>query len=273
MEIYQQARQIVIAQMQKIVYGEFLPIVLGSQAMTDHGLELTENSQYDSSIDPTVHTEFGTAAYRFGHSLVPNNLRVINSPTERTKVSNCPFKELFHNFEDFVIGSDSSGRAWQNLLKGISSTESNFVNSMFLEPITNFLFCEDCSIQTGFGQDLVARNIQRGRDHGIAGYIKYREFCQLTVPANWNQRPTEISLENWANFQKVYTNVEDIDLFTGGISEAPVEGGMVGATFACIIATQFSNIKKGDRFFFTHPENGQQNEKGAFVVLSILLFC
>ena len=272
-EIYQQARQIVIAEIQNIVYGEFLPIVLGPQIMNQYGLQLNEKSQYDPSVDPTVHTEFASAAYRFGHSLVPSNLEVINSPKQRTKVSSCPFKELFHNFEDFVIGSDSSGKAWQNLLNGIANTESNFVSSVFLEPITNFLFCEDCSIETGFGQDLVARNIQRGRDHGIASYIRYREFCELNVPSNWTDKPQNILEEVWDNFQRVYSDVEDIDLFTGGISETPVEGGMVGATFACIIATQFANVKNGDRFFFTHSENGQQNEKGLIhIYLKIFFF-
>jgi len=134
--------------------------------------------------------------------------------------------------------------------------------STHVKPVTNYLFCEECQINGGHGQDLIARNIQRGRDHGIPGWIKYRQFCRLTVPTSFSNRPSDISERDWVNFQKVYTKVEDIDLFTGGISETPVEGGMVGATFACIIAKQFAVLKGGDRFFFTHPENGYKYEKG-----------
>merc|ERR1712020_186506 len=57
---YQNARRIVIAEMQNIVYGEYLPIVLGSKAMEDNRLELKKNSKYDDNEDPSITNSFAT---------------------------------------------------------------------------------------------------------------------------------------------------------------------------------------------------------------------
>ena len=184
----------------------------------------------------------------------------------------------YFNPSRFNIGDDDSGKGWHNLLVGITQTKSKDFNAKVEISASNFLFCQgkkECDLVSGFGQDLAARNIQRGRDHGIPNYLEFRKFCNnncncnLTIPKDFHDKPDDISQEHWDNLKSVYNSVDDIDAFTGGVSEKnlaePGKDGLVGKTFACIIGLQFVNLKKGDRFFFTHPakgENGNRGEQG-----------
>ena len=88
-----------------------------------------------------------------------------------------------------------------------------------------------------------------GRDHGLPGYTKYREYCGGSVLSYWSQDtgPEDITQRDWDNMKSVYKYVQDIDAFTGAMSEKAVDGGLVGATLACIIGKQFKALMEGDR--------------------------
>jgi len=108
-------------------------------------------------------------------------------------------------------------------------------------------------------------NIQRGRDHGLPTYadvrgIKSFDNLKATTPQEvsfWykmtlqnNTLMLDWALQVIAAMKQVYASVFDIDLFVGGVTENPIAGGLVGPTFANMIALQFRNLKFADRFFY-----------------------
>jgi len=60
----------------------------------------------------------------------------------------------------------------------------------------------------------------------------------------------DIFLQAARILSNVYSSVDDIDLFVGGIAEKPQTGAVLGPTFVCIVGDQFSRLRRGDRFFY-----------------------
>ncbi len=70
-ELFQQSRRIVIAEMQNIVFGHWLPVVLGERVAWEHRLRPDPQAdRYSSGTDPSIRNAFSTAAFRFGHSMI-----------------------------------------------------------------------------------------------------------------------------------------------------------------------------------------------------------
>lgn len=108
----------------------------------------------------------------------------------------------------------------------------------------------------GCGLDLVSLNIQRGRDHGLPGYVKWREYCGQTKPSSFADLKDDMDPESLDAISKLYDNVDDIDLYTGALAEQPKADGLLGPTFTCLIANQFEKLQAGDAYWYEnagHP--------------------
>ena len=114
-----------------------------------------------------------------------------------------------------------------------------------LSDLRNFLF----GPPGAGGFDLASLNIQRGRDHGIDDINSVRALFGLTPYNNFTEL-TGGDAALAAAFASVYSSIDDVDLWIGGLAETHVNGGLVGETFNFILAEQFVRSRDGDRFFF-----------------------
>jgi len=250
--LYQETRRLVGAEMQNIVYGEYLPTILGVDFMKSYDLIVAEETKYDSNVDSSIFNAFATAAFRFGHSMINGMFKLVSQRNSRTSDETDDVYWLWRLREVFDGQSVRGERLpLENMIEGLITQEPQTFDSFFTTEVTDHLFQKNHN-RENFGADLLALNIQRGRDHGLPGYNAYRKACGLRYLTSWNQRPTEVDKKYWEKLKEVYNTVDNIDLYVGGVGETSVRGGVVGPTFACLIADQFRRLKFGDRFFYTH---------------------
>ena len=209
--------------------------------MKSYGLFPRESgfsTDYSDNFDPRINNEFAAAAYRFGHSMVPKTFSSVSRQRTETVLE---MKDQF-----FKPASLKNIGFLDGLVRGMTEQGSQLWDNSFVEDLRNHLF--ESSPGRG-GLDLVAVNIQRGRDHGLPGYNKYREICTGKKAADWSDLRKSIEPAQIQQLRRVYKHVDDIDLYVGGFLEAAHEDSILGPVFKCIIGDQFARLKKGDRFF------------------------
>jgi peroxidase len=241
--LFQEARRINIAEYQHVVYYEFLPVLLGGYAMNKWGLIPTPYNtyfeKYDRYTNPQVKNAFATAAGRYGHVLVNKYHLVYDNQ----------YNMVDNYTTDFVLFSQSYYGDYS--LRGSMLGNSYYSSPAINEYMNNYLF-------QGMSKEfkrlsLGALNIQRGRDHGLAGYNKYRAWCGLNYAYSFDEL-TNIPSAIRNELKYLYASVDDIDLFTGIMSEYAVDDGVVGATTACILGDGFHDWKYGDRFWYENRD-------------------
>jgi peroxidase len=231
-EIYERARAFVGGLMQRITYDEFLPALLGPDALRPY-------SGYKYLTSPAIMNCFSTAAYRFGHSAVSDTLLRLDANGQEIPFGHLPLKDAF-----FAPHRLLQEGGIEPILRGLATQEMSAIDTEVVDGLRNFLF----GPPSAGGLDLASLNIQRGRDHGLPDYASAVFARGLGEITSFDQVSSNPLVQSMLAAQ--YGSVDRIDMWVGGIAEDPVNGGHLGRLFFDIIKTQFESLRDGDRYWY-----------------------
>ncbi len=233
-QIFERARRMVIAHLQAISFNEFLPLLLGENSIGRY-------EGYDPSVDPSIANVFSTAAYRLGHSALNSVLLRVDAKGRTIPAGNISLRDAF-----FAPQRLTQDGGLDPLFRGFASQLCQSIDIYVIDDVRNFLF--GAPGEGGF--DLVSLNIQRGRDHGLASYNDVRDSVGLSRKQSFADINPDPEVQN--RLAAAYASVDDIDVWVGGLAEPEMPGAMVGELIQRIVATQFTALRDGDRFWYEH---------------------
>ena len=253
-QIYQKARTKVMGLLQHITYDEFLPALLGDNAISNY-------KGYDENTNPGILNEFAAAAYRFGHSMISETLATREQDGSASTGGDIPLKDAFFNIQ-FLQQSGID-----TVLRGASLQQAQEIDSQYTDSLRNFLFStppegSKCPMRgiLRFANgafpalDLASRNLQRGRDHGLEDYNSVREAMGLRRVTSFDDITSNEEVAQ--HLKELYKDdINNIDLYVAGLAEDHLEGGSLGELFSAIIVRQFEAIRNGDRFWYENQSN------------------
>ncbi|KAJ8975680.1 hypothetical protein NQ317_019635 [Molorchus minor] len=238
-QIYNEARKWVIATQQNIVVYEWLPILLNTN--------LPQYDKYDASIDPQIDQFFQSAAFRFGHTLV---------------VPGVYLRDYVRN------GCRTNFTTWNHLAVRTCNIFWRPQEPILNKTDTGELIDIDRLLMEFPRRDLMAINIQRGRDHGLPDFNSARKAFGLKPYADFGEFRF-ISDATKKKLEKLYKNIDMVDPWVGGILET---GDGPGELFNVTIFDQFKRIRDGDRFWFENEANGLFTKEEISRIKSISIY-
>jgi hypothetical protein len=234
-EIFQASRRWVSGLIQHITYHEFLPMLLGEGSIPAY-------SGYDPSVDPRLSGLFSAAAYRLGHTIVSPEFLLLDENGDPLPDGPLALRDSFFNPQPILV------HGIEPILRGLAVQPAQQLDTKVIDDLRNFLF----GPPGAGGLDLVSLNLQRGRDMGLPSYNQARIDMELTPAADFADITSDVQLQGV--LQAVYGNVDNVDVWVGGLAEDHVDGAMLGELFWTIVRDQFLRLRDGDRFWYENEQ-------------------
>lgn len=241
-QLYQGARQIVIGEIQSITYNEWLPALMGNNALTAyHG--------YNPNVNPTISVEFASAAFRL-HTLLDDEVEFLDN--NGRAIAGLPTLALSADF--FQPGIVALPGEVAANLKYLSTDLAQEVDEQTVDGLRNALFPDAPvinNVEVG-ASDLIADDIQRGRDQGDPTYNQLRIAMGERPVTSFAQITSNVQLQQ--QLKQIYGNVNNVEAFVGLMAEDHLRGSSLGQTEQAVLARQFQALRDGDRFFYQNAD-------------------
>ena len=229
-QLFQHTRKLIGGLIQAITYNEWLPVM---------GVHLPEYEGYKTDVDPSISNVFSAAAFRFGHTLLNSTLLRLDADGQPIPEGNLSLKEAFFEPTEILLG-----RGLDPLFRGMGAQMMQTYDCRVIEDVRSFLFGRPGQ----GGLDLVAINIMRGRERGLADFNTIREDLGLPV------KPTFARIcpipSDAQKMEDLYGSVYNIDPWVGMLAESRMPNSFLGETAMEIVSRQFQALRDGDRFFY-----------------------
>jgi len=232
-ELYQRARRIVISEIQKVTYEEFVPALLGTGALPGYG-------GYNAGVNPEIAAAFSGAAYRLGHTLLSPQIQRLNEDGSSIAAGPLSLRDSFFAATPPFLASVGI----EPFLRGVAAQRAQELDIKVIDDVRNFLF----GPPGAGGLDLISLNIQRGRDLGLPDFNTLRADYGLPPKSAFTAVTSDPALA--AGLASVYATVNDLDPFVGLLIEDDAPGSIVGETLRAVLVDQFVRSRDGDRFFY-----------------------
>lgn len=234
--IYQKARRKVGALMQVITYEEFLPAIMGENA-------LSEYTGYNEYVNAGINNLFSTACYRLGHSMLSSTIKPTGLP-------DLELRDMFFD-PQLIIDNDIDP-----FFAGLAAEVMQEIDTRIIDDVRSFLFGPPSATNL---LDLASLNIQRGRDHGLPHYNQCRIDLGLKPKECFDDITDNKKIAK--ALEKVYGNIDCIDPWIGALAENYHAEANVGELIFVVLKDQFERLRDGDRFWYENDPALSQAER------------